>query len=127
MNTGDRITLVLAFATTIMAGATVWLGFWARKEAIATVRLGDEAKRDRELAAQPRLSAFWPTSVPFALNENHAITLKNAGAVRLLALAMSGERKTAADWSRLLWTLLRTITSMSIQLTESNPKSLSVF
>jgi len=79
VSTGDWITLVLAFATAIMAAATVWLGVWARKEAIATARLGDEAKRDRELAVQPRLSALWPTSVPFTLSRDHPITLVNAG------------------------------------------------
>jgi hypothetical protein len=80
VTTGDWITLILAIATTIMAGATVWLGLWARREAIATVRLGDEAKHDRELAARPRLSAVWATGVPFAQIGPRTITLANAGA-----------------------------------------------
>jgi hypothetical protein len=90
VNTGDRITLALAVSTAIMAGATVWLGWWARKEAIATLRLGDEAKRERELAAQPHLSALKPTGPPFAL---HPRTLTNAGAGSALGARYIGRRE----------------------------------
>jgi hypothetical protein len=93
VSTGDWITLVLALATTVMAGATLWLGWWARKEAIATVSLAAEAKRDRELAAQPRLSASWPLSIPFALTENHPVKLTNAGAGSALGARYLGRHE----------------------------------
>jgi hypothetical protein len=93
VSTGDWITLILAIATTVMAGATVWLGWWARREAIATVRLGDEAKHDRELAAQPRLSVAWPASVAFMLPSKLPITVTNAGAGPALGARYLGRRE----------------------------------
>jgi hypothetical protein len=93
VNGGNWTTLVLAGATVIMAGATVWLGRWARNEAIATVRLGDESKRDRELAAQPHLSALWPTRRPFTLTESDAVFLTNAGAGPALGARYIGRRE----------------------------------
>ena len=105
-----------------MAGATVWLGWWARKEAIATVRLGDEAKRDRELAAQPHLSALWPTSIPFALSENHPITLTNAGAGSALGARYVGRREDGYGLVSAAVDVGPTNTSSSIPRIRSKPE-----
>ncbi len=80
----DWITGALAAVTAVMAGATVWLGWQTRdavkvaeKEAEATVALGTEARRDRDLAVQPVLVLIEEQAS--GTPTYHAVRLRNIG------------------------------------------------
>ncbi len=94
----DWVAGGLALVTAVMAAAKVWLGWQTRaavkvseKEAEATVALGSEARRDRELAIQPVLILG---------RQGPSIEIKNIGRGPALRARIFLWRKDVLYWSQ---------------------------
>ena len=101
----DWVSLLVAIATFGLALITVWLGFQARasasaaqKEASATVQLGEEARRDRELAVQPVIVLLDSSPNPGA--GKPGIQLANVGRGPAISLRVLQWHSGEVFWSR---------------------------